>query len=120
MAYTEITVQPSGTTFRSDGQGTAGVAGGEGTGLKFRNDGNVRLYLENTGANTPNVVIGTGSAPAGQAVEDLTIAMVANQDQITKVFPTNPFNAAADPQFVNVWFTGGNEPDVLVTAFTSK
>ena len=46
--YTQVTplnIARSGV--RTDGQGTAGESGGDGTGLSFSNDGAIFLILEN-------------------------------------------------------------------------
>jgi len=116
MAYVNVNATSITTAgIRIDGQGTAGSAGGEGTGLKFSNDGNTVLSLENTGANTPNVVIVTGGTKGGYAVADQTIAMVANQNQFAGPWPKSTFDQpGSDAGYVYIYFTGSNEADVLV------
>ena len=113
MAYTQVDVTDiTRAGVRVDGQGTAGVAGGDGTGLSFSNDGSIYLILENTGANTPNVVLKTAQQIGGLDVADITIAMVANQDQVTGTFPTDMFNTSTG--LLQMYFTGSNETDVQV------
>jgi hypothetical protein len=114
MAYTQINVTKLGAAARYDGQGTAGVAGGDGTGLSFSNDGRTALQLENSGAGTPSVVIKTAGTAGGLAIADVTITMVANQDQEYGAMDPDIFNTSSG--LVEMYFTGGNETDVLVRA----
>ena len=116
MAYTQVnitTITRSGV--RVDAAGTAGIAGGDGTGLSFSNDGSVYLHLENTSTNTPSVVIKSARTVGGYAVADQTIAMVSSQDQITGRFPTDIFNTSAG--LVEMYFSGSNETEVKVLPF---
>ena len=113
MAYTQVNVTDvTRAGVRVDAAGTAGAAGGDGTGLSFSNDGSVYLHLENTAANTPSVVIKSAKTFGGYAVADQTIAMVASQDKITGTFPTDIFNTSTG--LVQMYFSGGNETQVLV------
>ena len=112
MAYTDVTVVKSTTAgVRHDGQGTAGAAGGDGTGLSFSNDGHTILLLENTAGNTPAVVIKTGATVGGLAVADVTVTMVANQDKVVGPFPVNIYNTGT---IVQMYFSGGNETELQV------
>ena len=60
----------------------------------------------------------TAQTIAGFAIADLTIAMVSAQDQITGTFPTELFNTSAG--LVQVYFTGGNETQVLLLPFRAN
>jgi hypothetical protein len=115
MAYTQINVVKLGAAARTDAQGTAGVAGGDGTGLSFSNDGQTALEFENTGANTPSVVIKTGGTADGLAIADVTIPMVANQTWGYGKMKTDVYNTSSG--LVEIYFTGGNEVDILVRAY---
>lgn len=118
MAYTAIavtTVTQGGT--RYDGQGTAGVAGGQGTGLSFPNNGRTVLLLENTAANTPVVNIETSGTTGGLAIADVAITMVANQDQVVGPFQKSIFDNSSGSVQIN--FTGSNETDVQILAIST-
>lgn len=116
MAYTQVAVTDiTRSGVRVDAAGTAGAAGGDGTGLSFSNDGATYLHLENTNTNTPSVVIKTAATLGGYAVADQTVTMVASQDQLTGTFPTNLFNTSTG--LVQMYFSGSNETQVLVLPF---
>jgi hypothetical protein len=119
MAYTQVNVTDiTRAGVRVDAAGTAGVAGGDGTGLSFSNDGAVYLHLENTSTNTPNVILKTAKTVGGLAVADITIAMVSSQDQITGTFPTDLFNTSTG--LLQMYFSGGNETEVLCLPFRAN
>jgi hypothetical protein len=114
MAYTQVAKTPrtrNGTRLDNISTGT-GVAGGAGTGLAFSNDGHQFLYVNNTGANTPSVVVVASGNYLGAALTTAneTRAAVANEDFVMGPFPPELFNDALGN--INVYFTGSNETDL--------
>lgn len=115
MAYTQVNVvNTSIAGARTDAQGTAGSAGGAGTGLSFSNDGHVALLLEETLGGTPSVVVEGGiSSIDGLSVGDKTYALVANQTLIVGPFPVETYNQPTS-NLVQINFTGGGETGASV------
>lgn len=115
MSYALIAAVGKGTNARTDGQGTAGVAGGVGFGLKFNNDGNLRLLVENTGVGSPVLNVETSGTLASKVVPDEVITVPAGQTFTSRTFPRNPFNQGGEPAVVYMNMTGGDEADLKIT-----
>lgn len=114
MAYTAVarTALGVGGT-RIDNISTAtGVAGGAGTGYKFSNPGGNRLYVNNTGVGTPNVVVLASGTFKGVPLtaNDQTLAVVASAQHGMGPFDTDIYNDSGG--FIRVYFTGGDETDL--------
>lgn len=118
MAYTAISrtkVTKAGVRF--DNIGSAGVAGGAGTGYKFSNDGTVLLFINNTSVNAPNCVVLASGTFKGVALtaDNKTIAMASGTKYIAGPFEPEIFNDSAG--MVNIYFSGSNETDLKVVPF---
>lgn len=114
MAYTALTVYPAGTSgvpyTKTDSTGG---------GLKFSNDGNVYLYIDNNGASAATVTVETPNTYQGLAIDDVAISLTAGQIKIAGPFPTELFNVASgdDAGCVRLTFGGTGSADVDVMAF---
>ena len=115
MAYTAVNVTKiSAAGYRVDNVGTAGVAGGAGTGHKFSNDGHVFVHVHNTSTNAPNAVFLASGTFKGEAltVANETVAMASGVDKICGPFNPDLFNDADGN--VNIYYTGSNEDELKI------
>ncbi len=115
MAYTAInTTETAVGGVRLDNIGQAGVAGGAGTGHKVSNDGNVRLYINNSAGNTPNIVVIASGTFKGTALTTATqtVATAANADY--ELGPYDPETYNDSDGFLRFHYTGSNESDLKI------
>jgi len=114
MAYTAVARTKLGVGgTRIDNISTAtGVAGGAGTGYKFSNPGGNRLFVNNTGVATPNVVVLASGSFKGVvfSVNDQTISPGSGEQHGGGPYDPDIYNDSGG--FVRVHFTGGDETDL--------
>ena len=120
MAYTPFstTAAPADPPTRLDNIGTAGVAGDAGTGISFSNTGNETVIMHNSGAATPTFVILASGVFKGAPLDesnDITQACVASADYYIGRLDPDIYNNASG--LVLIYFSGGNETDLKITAW---
>lgn len=93
MARTELTVYETNRTTSSTTISDVLIPT---DGVKFKNDGKIKLLLRNINNGVDTVTIQTGGTSDGLAITDLTVAMAdgsaTNQVVIKGPFPLSPYN----------------------------